>query len=83
MSADLTTEQVAPELHDHRWFASRIGMSADWVRRNTKSLPHHELGKGKTKRVRFSEHSVEAYLAQTAVRPDAMRRTEKSRGSRR
>lgn len=73
--------EVEADLHDYRWFASRIGMSPDWVRRHTATLPHHSVGEGVQKRIRFSEECVAMFKARTLVTPRGeMQRTERSRG---
>ena len=61
-------------------FAKRIGMSEDWVRRNAKTLHHHRVGR----LLRFSEDSVNDFKTRTAVAAaDPLRRTERSRATRR
>lgn len=64
-------------------FAKRIGMSEDWVRRNVQSgmrLHHHRVGR----LLKFSEDSVNDFKTRTAVAAaDPLRRTERSRATRR
>lgn len=63
-------------LRDAAWFAAQIGMSVDWVRHNTRGLPHHKVGR----LVRFDEHCLDELRARTAQAPrDAMQRTAQSK----
>lgn len=63
-------------LRDAAWFASQIGMSVDYVRHNTATLPHHKIGR----LVRFDDHCIDELRRRTAVTPaDPMRRTAASR----
>ncbi|SNS63939.1 hypothetical protein SAMN06309944_1118 [Micrococcales bacterium KH10] len=64
-----------PALHDAAWFAEQIGMSEDWVRRNSKRLPCHKVGR----MLRFSEDSVRIFLERTAIDPERLSQTERSR----
>ncbi|MGP7961149.1 hypothetical protein ACTVCO_10130 [Sanguibacter sp. A247] len=67
-------------LRDAEWFAAQIDMSVDWVRHNTKSLPHHKVGR----LVRFDVHCLDLLRTQTAVVPlDAMMRTARSQAAHR
>lgn len=68
------------DLFDAAEFARRIDMSESWVRKNAKSLPHHRVGS----LLKFSDDSVAAFKARTAVAPvDSMRRTARSRARQR
>lgn len=63
-------------LRSPEWFAQQIGMGTDWVARNTRNLPHHKVGR----KIRYDDHCVDAYRAQTAITPnDPMTRTTGSR----
>lgn len=70
--SDSTT--TALDFYGAAWMAERIDMSEDWVRHNTKRIPHHKVGR----LVKFDEHCVERYAEQTAIYPNEMRQTEKS-----
>jgi len=76
---DSPKSEVEPEptaaAHDIAWFAARINMSEDWVRRNTHQIPHRIYGR----RVRFTEDDVRIFLDQHAIDPMRVRRTERSR----
>lgn len=63
----MTTSTTAADLFDWQEMARRIGRTPDWVRRNTKRLPHHRLGN----RVMFSDECVRLFMAQTLVNPGA------------
>ena len=63
------------DLFDSAEFARRIDMSEDWVRRHTKSLPHHRVGR----LVKFSDDSVTEFKARTAINPYQLRQTPRSR----
>ena len=74
--ADSDEEATALEFHPTSWFAQRVGMSEDWVRRHMHEIPHHRIGRN----VRFDEHCIELFRQRTAVMPqDEMRRTPLSR----
>lgn len=77
-SAEADAQGVA--LFNAAEFGRRIGMSEDWVRRNARTLHHHRVGR----LLRFSEDSVEDFKLRTAIQAaDPLRRTERSRNTRR
>ena len=48
-------------LRDAAWFASQIGVSVDYVRHNTATLPHHKVGR----LVRFDDHCIDELRRRT------------------
>jgi hypothetical protein len=57
---------TAPVFHGAAWFAEQIGEKEDWVRRHSRSLPRHRVGRF----LRFTEANVQEYVEQTRVAPE-------------
>lgn len=73
--SEVEAEPTAAAAHDITWFAARINMSEDWVRRNMHETPHRRY----SGQVRFTDDDISAFLDQHAVDPLRVQRSERSR----
>jgi hypothetical protein len=61
--------------HDKHWMAEQLGKTVDWIGRHLDDIPHHRIGAS----VRFTDADLAEYLRQTAVEPNVMRASARSR----